>query len=40
MSKELFYKGIKFLANTIYMIAIAMIVNTWFFGIIFKNIKL
>ena len=40
MSEELFYKGIKFLANTIYMLAIAMIVNTWFFGIIFKNIKL
>lgn len=40
MREELFYKGIKFLANTIYMIAIAMIVNTWFFGILFKNIKL
>ena len=40
MSEELFYKGIKFLANTIYMITIATIVNTWFFGIIFKNIKL
>lgn len=39
MSKELFYKGIKFLANTIYMVAIAMIVFAWFFGNLLKNIK-
>lgn len=39
MHEELFYKCFKFIAYTIYTVAIALVVNAWILGNLLKNVK-
>ena len=39
MHNELFYKCFKFIAYTVYTVAIALVVNAWVLGNLLKNVK-
>ena len=39
MHEELFYKCFKFIAYTVYTVAIALAVNAWILGNLLKNVK-